>query len=97
MDRKISVAIKIAKEKGLNFNSLSLSTANNKRFSIRSPSGKLINFGQWPFSGKGAFIDHGDEKIKEAWRARHSKIMKQGKPAYLNPESPEYYSWNILW
>jgi hypothetical protein len=97
MDRKISVAIKIAKEKGLNFNSLSLSTANNKRFSIRSPTGKLINFGQWPFSGKGAFIDHGDEKIKEAWKARHSKIMKQGKPAYLNPESPEYYSWNILW
>ena len=97
MDRKISVAIKIAKEKGLNFNSLSISTANNKRFSIRSPTGKLINFGQWPFSGKGAFIDHGDEKIKEAWRARHSKIMKQGKPAYLNPESPEYYSWNILW
>ena len=97
MDRKISVAIKIAKEKGLNFNSLSLSTANNKRFSIRSPTGKLINFGQWPFSGKGTFIDHGDEKIKEAWKARHSKIMKQGKPAYLNPESPEYYSWNILW
>jgi hypothetical protein len=95
MDRKLKVAQKIADKKGLG--ELQISLANGKRFSIRSPAGKLINFGQWPFSGKGALLDHGDEKLKEAWRARHSKIMRQGKPAYLDKESPEYYSWNILW
>ena len=95
--RKLKQAQLIAKSKGLNYESLQISIAKDKRFSIRSPSGKLVNFGLWPFSAKGAFIDHGDEKLKEAWRARHSKIMRQGKPAYLNPESPEYYSWEILW
>jgi hypothetical protein len=94
-NRKLKQAQQIADKKGLG--KLEISLANDKRFSIRSPAGKLINFGQWPHTGKGAFIDHGDEKIKEAWRARHSKIMKEGKPAYLNPESAEYYSWNILW
>jgi len=94
-NRKLKQAQQIADKKGLG--KLEISLANDKRFSIRSPAGKLINFGQWPHTGKGAFIDHGDEKIKEAWKARHSKIMKDGKPAYLNPESAEFYSWHILW
>lgn len=95
MDRKLQVVQQIAKRKG--FPDVQISLAKDKRFAIRSPSGKLVNFGLWPFSGKGAFIDHGDEKLKDAWRARHSKIMRQGKPAYLDPESPDYYSWRILW
>ena len=97
MDRKLKQVRLIAKQKGLNWESLKISTAKEKRFSIKSPTGKLINFGQWPFNGKGTFIDHGDEKIRQAWQARHSKIMKDGKPAYLNQESPEFYSWNLLW
>ena len=95
MDRKLKQAQLIANKKGLG--KLEISNAKGKRFAIKSPSGKLINFGLWPYTGKGTFIDHGDEKIKEAWQARHSKIMNGGQPAYLNKESPEYYSWNILW
>jgi hypothetical protein len=95
MDRQLTKVQKIAKAKGLP--PVSLSNAVGKRFSIRSPSGRLLNFGVWPFSGKGTFIDHGDEKIKVAWKARHSKVLSDGKPAYLNAESPEYYSWNLLW
>ena len=97
MDRKLKQAKQIAKSKELNYESLQISLAKDKRFAIRSPSNKLINFGLWPFSGDGAFIDHGDEKLKENWRKRHSKIMRKGSPAYLDPESPEYYSWRILW
>ena len=93
--RRITQAQRLAKSKGIN-GELKISNAYGKRFSIITPSGKLVNFGQWPLVN-GTFLDHGNEKIKEAWRARHSKIMKQGKPAYLNPESPEYYSWRILW
>jgi hypothetical protein len=44
------------------------------------------------------FIDHGDEKKRAAWRARHSKIMsKLGVPAYRIKGSPSYWSWNLLW
>ena len=95
MDRKLKQAQQISNKLGLG--ELQISLASGKRFSIRSPTRKLVNFGLWPFSGRGTFLDHGDEKLKEAWQARHSKIMKEGKPAYLNRESPEYYSWRILW
>lgn len=95
MDRQLKKAQQVAKSKGLS--EVQISLAKDKRFAIRSPSGKLVNFGLWPFNGKGTFLDHGDEKIRQAWRARHSKIMRQGKPAYQDPESPDYYSWNILW
>ena len=98
MDRKLSTVIQIAKQKNItNLNTLEISKVKNKRFSIISPSGKKINFGLFPFKGKGTFIDHNDKKLKEAWKARHSKIMIDGKQAYLNKESPEYYSWNLLW
>jgi hypothetical protein len=95
MDRSLAKVQQIARAKGLP--EVSLSKAAGKRFSVKSPSGKVINFGLFPFKGKGAFIDHGDEKLLKAWQARHKKILKDGKPAYLNPESPEYYSWNLLW
>jgi hypothetical protein len=98
MNRFLSDAKKVAKSKNIvNWDTLEISKAKDKRFSIISPNGKKINFGLYPFKGQGTFLDHKDEKIKDAWRARHSKIMKDGKPSYLNKESPEYYSWNILW
>lgn len=98
MDRQLSKVKLIAKQKNIkNWETLEISKVKNKRFSIISPSGKKINFGLWPFSGKGAFIDHEDDTIKKAWKARHSKILKDGKPAYKNMESPEFYSWSLLW
>jgi hypothetical protein len=98
MDRLLNKAKAIAKSKNIdNWITLNISNAKNKRFSIKSPSGKLINFGLWEFKGKGTFLDHNDTKIRDAWRARHSKILKDGKKAYMDKESPEYYSWNILW
>ncbi len=87
----------IARSKNIkNWESLKYSNAKDKRFSIISPNGKLINFGlRNPKIG--TFIDHGNTTIRKNWQARHKKIMKDGKPAYLNKESPEYYSWNLLW
>ena len=96
--RKINEARAIAKSKGIikNDEDLTISQAKNKRFAIKY-NNKIINFGLYPFSGEGAFIDHGNEKLRKAWRARHSKIMKDGKPAYLDKTSPDYYAWRILW
>ena len=85
----------IAKKKGIE-GVLSIASAKGKRFSI-VVDGKKINFGSYPFLD-GTFIDHSDEKIRENWRKRHSKIkLKNGTLAYLDKSSPEYYSWNLLW
>jgi len=98
MDRLLNKAKAVAKKEQIkNWQSLSLSNAKDKRFSIQTPSDDRVNFGLWEFKGKGTFLDNNDKKLREAWRARHSKILKDGKPAYKNKESPAYYSWNILW
>ena len=94
-DRGLRLVKQIAKEKGIK-GEINISNAKGKRFNIRV-DGKLINFGSYPFSKYGAYIDHHDDDIRNAWRARHSKIMVDGKPAYLNKFSPEYYSWHLLW
>jgi hypothetical protein len=99
MERKLSEARKIAIKKGIikSGEELQISQAKNKRFVIIK-DGKRINFGVWPFSGSGTFIDHNDNKIRDAWRARHSKILlKDGTPAYMSKDSPDYYAWRILW
>lgn len=97
-DRKLKEARQIALAKGIITipAQLQISGVKNKRFAIIN-AGQRINFGVWPFTGAGTYLDHKNDKIRTAWRARHSKIMKDGKPAYLDKTSPEYYSWNILW
>ena len=96
MYHKLATVRRIAKELGIN-GTLEVSNKKNKRFQITLSNGTNIHFGQWPFNGRGAFIDHKDEKVKKAWQARHSKILIDGEPAYLNIYSPEYYSWHLLW
>jgi hypothetical protein len=97
--RKINDARKTALKKGIIKlpEELQISRAKNKRFSIIYAN-KTINFGLWPFSGMGSFLDHGDEQIRKAWRARHSKItLRDGRIAYKVKNTPEYLSYNILW
>lgn len=96
-DRKLNIVKKIAKQKGIE-GKIEISNNKNKRFVIENKYGK-IHFGLYPFSenGQGTFIDHKDDKLKNAYHARHSKILKDGKPAYKDPTSPEYYSTNLLW
>ncbi len=96
MYRKLSVVKRIAKELGIK-GKLEVSDRKNKRFKITLDDNSVIHFGQFPFNGRGTFIDHKDEKLLNAWRARHSRVMKDGEPAYLNPNSASYYSWNLLW
>jgi broad specificity phosphatase PhoE len=96
MDRKLAEAKKIAKSKGI-AGEIQISKAKNSRFVIIRPDGKKINFGFWD-GGNHAYIDHGDIKKRKAWRARHSKILlKDGTPAYMSKDSPDYYAWRILW
>ena len=96
MYRKLSVVKRIAKELNIK-GKIENSDKVNKRFMITLDNGDVLHFGLWPYKGRGTFIDHHDDKLKSAWKARHSKIMKDGEPAYLNPNSADYYSWHLLW
>ena len=97
-NRLLSKAKKIAKDLNIkNYDTLQISKAKKKRFSIRSPSGKIINFGLYPFK-KGTYIDHKDDKLRKAWKARHGAIkLKTGQLAKDNIDSPLYYATRILW
>lgn len=56
---------------------------------------KIINFGSDVGS---TFLDHKDETIKKAWKARHEKIKnKNGDYVYKLKNSPSYWSYNLLW
>jgi hypothetical protein len=82
------------KAKRLGATEFGKSKAKGKRFYVVY-KGKRINFGS--ATGK-TFIDHRDPKIKKAWQARHSKIkLKDGRLAYTVKESPEFWSWHLLW
>ena len=96
MYRKLSLVKRIAKELGIE-GKIENSDKKNKRFKITLVDNSVIHFGQWLYKGRGTYIDHKDDKLKSAWKARHSKIMKDGSPAYLNIYSPNYYNWNLLW
>ncbi len=74
------------------------STRKGKRFSIAAPgsSDKRIHFGQWPYTGKGTFIDHNDENIRKSWRARHG-ATEGSRAAKDDPQSALYYAWRVLW
>ena len=57
--------------------------------------GKRINFAS--DVGK-TFLDHKDNKKRDAWRARHSKIKnKNGQLVYKLKSSASYWSWHLLW
>lgn len=75
---------------------IQISHLRQKRFTVYLPSGKKVHFGIWP-PAQGTFLDHGDKKKRDAYRARHGAILRGGKKAYLDPESPSYWSWNVLW
>jgi hypothetical protein len=70
------------------------SKAKGKRFYVVY-NGKKINFG---LKGGSTYIDHGDDKKRDAWRARHSKIkLKTGEYAYKVKTQPEFWSYHVLW
>ena len=99
-DRKLTEARKIAMAKGIisKPEELQISKAKNKRFVLITNDGKRVNFGLWPFTGDGSFLDHGNNDIKKDWQARHSKIkLKDGRFSYKVKNTPEYLAWNILW
>lgn len=43
-------------------------------------------------------LDHNDKKRRERYKKRHEKILlKNGKPAVMDMNSPAYWSYFYLW
>ena len=83
-----------------------VSKAKNKKYSVVTPSGKKINFGDSRYehykdsTGVGAWskLDHNDKERRKQYRTRHEKVMtKEGIPAYKDKEQASYYAYHYLW
>ncbi len=79
-------------------------TKKNKKYSVFTPSGKKIHFGDKRYEqykdkiGKYSHLDHNDEKRRERYLKRAKSIKdKEGNLTWNNPESPNYYSVRQLW
>lgn len=86
-DRGLAKAREQAKSRGLQYNTLAISTRAGKRFVIQGPSG-LVHFGAWPAK---AYLDHRDKRKRTAWFARHRSSFMD------DPTSPLFYSARVLW
>lgn len=55
---------------------------------------KTVHFG---YPGAFTYADGADEIKRKAYRARASKILSKGKPAYKIAGSAASFAWVILW
>jgi len=98
MSLKFEIVKKKARELG--YDNVKKSTRKNKKYMIEvedeeTKEKKWIHFGARNYQD---FLDHGDEKLKKYYRARHSKIkLKDGSPAHFKRGSPAFFSYYILW
>jgi hypothetical protein len=84
----------------------SKSNRSGKKYSVKTPSGKIVHFGSSvsehynDSTGLGAWShkNHNDEKRRASYLARSSGIKnKSGQLTKNNKESANYYSINYLW
>ena len=66
-----------------------------KRFRVKLPGERPVDFGLWPYSGQGTFLDHGNEELRRNWTARHrAQGLRDG--TWNNTKSARYWS-RFLW
>lgn len=81
------------------------SKVKNKKYSVISPNGNLINFGdkrytQYKDNVLGLYKNqnNNDDERRKSYKSRASKITnKKGELTFKNPEYANYYSYNFLW
>lgn len=83
----------------------SISKRKHKKYSVITPSGKVVHFGDKRYGhfkdkalGVYKALDHGDTTRRRSYRRRARGIKnRQGKAVFQDKESPAYYSYNFLW
>lgn len=74
-----------------------------KKYSVKTPSGKLIHFGDVRYAqykdkiGRYSDMDHLDKKRRERYLARAKGIRGKNGLTWNDPESANYYSIKYLW
>ena len=70
------------------------STRKGKKYMVLY-LGRWIHFGAMGYAD---FTQHRDTRRRDAYRARHSRILlKNNVPAYKVPSQPAYWAWHLLW
>ena len=83
------------KAKKLGAESLDYSKRKKSKYVVTLKNGKKIHFGSSLYP---VFLIHKDKDRKENYLKRAKKIKnKQGDLTYNNPESPNFWSINLLW
>ena len=83
----------------------SVSTRKNKKYSVITPSGRVVHFGDKRYGhfkdkalGVYKDLDHNDRARRRSYRRRARGIKnKYGKAVFQDKESPAYYSYRFLW
>ena len=74
---------------------LELSERANKKYVVTLPNDKKVHFGH---RGYEDFTIHKNLNRRRNYRKRASKIRdKDGKLTYKNKESPNFWSFHLLW
>ena len=85
----------IKKAKKLGAESLDYSKRKNNKYVVKLPSGKNLHFGSSQYPD---YLIHKDNERKEKYLSRAKKIKnKKGELTYKNPESANFWSYNLLW
>ena len=67
----------------------------NKKYLVTLPNGNKVHFGDSRYED---FLTHKDDERRMNYRKRASRIKdKYGRLTYLNPRSPNFWSYNLLW
>ncbi len=80
------------------------STIKGKKYSVITPKGKKIHFGNTDYEhfkdkiGLYSHLDHNDPIRRKNYLARAKGIKdKNGNLTWKDPESPNYYAIKYLW
>ena len=85
----------VNRAKELGAKSLDYSSRKHNKYVVTLPGGKKIHFGYNKYSD---YLIHKDKNRTERYLRRSKGIKnKQGELTYKNPESPNYWSVNLLW
>ena len=85
----------VNRAKELGAKSLDYSSRKHNKYVVTLPGGKKIHFGYNKYSD---YLIHEDKNRTERYLRRSKGIKnKQGELTYKNPESPNYWSVNLLW
>ena len=85
----------VVKAKKLGAAKLEVSDGMNKKYVVTLKNGERVHFGDSRYED---YITHLDAFRRHLYRLRATKIVnRRGRPMINNIESPNYWSYRLLW